>query len=301
MKHPFQDPAPQRLAFAFSLLMAAGAPAVHASTVSLTTSPFLSGAGANWVNFGNLTFPGSPAFSFSDAGTGYGNDAFDGAGLVSVDGTYYANPDGDVDVTGQTLTTDLSTINGLTLSLQYTALGGSQTLRTLISMTNPGAATISRTISYQMNWGSDGGTLVRGTSSGDTNITPGDTWSVTSDGSDSDPVNLTVFGGTGFLTPSSIATTVFAAAGTQGLALNYFLSFAPGETRHLVFYHDLFDTTAQALSEAATIYDVPLTGERIDGLPSQGVANFAAVPEPSSAALFVLLGTSMALRRRRTR
>ena len=299
MKHPSPDPAPQRFAVAFSLLIATAAPAVHASVVSLSSSPTLSGAGANWVGFGNLTFPGTPAFSFNDAGAPYGGDAFDGAGLVSVDGIYYTNPDGDVDVTGQTLTTDLSAINGLTLSLQYTALSGSQTLRTLISMTNPGAATISSTISYQMNWGSDSGTIVRSTSSGDTTITTGDIWSVTSDGSDSDPVNLTVFGGSGFLTPSSLATTVFAAAETEGLALNYFLSFAPGQTRHLVFYHDLFDTTAQALSAAAAIYDNPLTGERIDGLPSQGIANFAAVPEPSSALLALFATVPLLSRRRR--
>ena len=299
MKHLSYQSAPQRLAVAVSLLIASAVPAVHASTVSLSSSPSLTGAGANWVGFGNLPYSGFSAFSFADASTGYGGDAFDGVGLVSVNGTYYTNPDGDVDITGQTLTTDLSAINGLTLSLQYTALSGSQTLRTLISMTNAGASTISNTISYQMNWGSDGGTVVRSTSSGDTTITTGDIWSVTADSIDSDPVNLTTFGGSGFLTPSSIATTVFSGAGTEGLALNYFLSFAPGETRHLVFYHDLFDTTAEAISAATSIYNNPLTGERIAGLPSQGIANFAAVPEPS-AAMLVWLGTSIILRRRRT-
>ncbi len=299
MKHSFTDPIPQSLIAACVLLMASGAPAVHASTVSLSPSPTLSGAGANWVNFGNVAFPGSPAFGFVDAGTSYGGDAFDDAGLISVDGTYYTNPDGDVDVTGQTLTTDLSAINGLTLSLQYTALSGSQTLRTLISMTNPGASTISSTISYQLNWGSDGSTLVRSTSSGDTTITTGDIWSVTSDSGDADPVNLTAFGGAGFLTPSSIATTVFNNAGSEGLALNYFLSFAPGETRYLVFYHDLFDTTSDALSAAAAIYNNPLTGERIAGLPSQGVANFAAVPEPTSAYLALFSVMPLLYRRRR--
>lgn len=270
---------------------------LQASAVLLSSNPVLSGAGATWGNFGNNTGGLPAAFGFNEASTSYGGDAFDGAGIVSVNGTRYANPDGDVDVTGQTLTTDLTNLNALTLSLQYTAMGGSQTLRTLVTMTNPGVATISRTISYETNWGSDGGTVVRSTSSGDAAITAGDRWSVTSDGGDSDPVNLTVFASPGHLLPSSIGTTVFDAAGTEGLILNYSLTFAPGETRHLVFYHELFDTNIQATT-AAALYNAPLTGERIAGLPSTGIANFAPVPEPGLTALSLLSALTL-LRRSR--
>lgn len=275
-----------------SLLLSAGQS--QAANVSLGAN--LSGAGATWLTFSNTGY----GFGFQDASTLYGGDAFDVAGIVTVNGIAYNNPDADVDVTGNTLTSDAALVSGITVSLQYTALTSSQTLRTLVKLTNSSGSALNRTVSYQMNWGSDGNTTVRQTSSGDASITVGDRWTVTSDFSDSDPVNLTSYADTAGLgiQPVSVSNIVFDAAGTEGLALDYSLAFDPNETLYLLFFHDLYDTSTQAITAANLIYNAPLSGERVLGLPTEGIVNYSAVPEPS-AAVISLLGAGFAFRRRR--
>lgn len=249
--------------------------------------------GITWFSFINY---GSAGFGFADASGPFGSDAFDGAGFISVNGLYYTNPDGDYDLTGNTITSDPAVVSGMTVSVQYTALTSSQTLRSLVTLTNSGSTTLSGvSISYTSNWGSDSSTIIQATSSGDTTYGTDDVWSITSDFSDSDPVNITAYGNANL---DAITGTVHSAAGTEGLGLTYNLDFAPGQTRHLLFFHDIIDTTPNAIAEAEAVYDNPLTGERIAGLPSQGIANFA-IPEPSSTALLGLGGLAWMLRRKR--
>ena len=59
-------------------------------------------------------------------------DAFDGGGVVFVGGQPVIAT--DVDVNGQTLTAGPVALSGLDVSVQYTALSGSPTLRTAITL-----------------------------------------------------------------------------------------------------------------------------------------------------------------------
>jgi hypothetical protein len=152
--------------------------------VDLSASP----AGAFWEDIGApffCTFPsGVDPFNIGDAslpGAGLG-DAYDNALCLFVNGAPFLNP-ATVDLTGTTVTTGPQTLSGLSVVYQYFFLTSTPVVRALASFTNPTPAPITATIGFEINLGSDTGTVIEATSSGDTTFTTADRWVVTSDGS----------------------------------------------------------------------------------------------------------------------
>jgi hypothetical protein len=233
--------------------------------------------------------------SIRDANIPAGSDAFDYAGMVWVNSTQVG---GNLSGSGNRVTFSPVIISGLNAQVIYDVLSTSATLRVLLTLENPTGSPIAVPVDYASNFGSDGGTAVKGTSSGDTSFTSADSWVVTSDAGDSDPVNTTVIFGAGAapVTPSSVSQTVFGCAGTQGVQATFNVSVPAGGTIAMVFFQQMNDTTANALTEATVFDDPNLDPDLLAGLsPSElaAIQNWdlvASPPPPTATAAVPTMG-----------
>ncbi|MFL5331529.1 MAG: hypothetical protein ACJ8C4_21780 [Gemmataceae bacterium] len=218
-------------------------------------------AGVSW-NVANNTNPGNTAgvatggFGIVDAkftALNGKSDAYDGAFCMGVNGTQFADPDGTVDLTGTTVTSDVVTLSGLDVTVEYFFDSNSATIRALYTYSNPSGADISATVVWGNNLGSDSGTVLDQTSSGDATLDATDRWLVTSDGAtNNDPINTWVRYGPGtVLQPSS---TLQTPAPNNGLYTEQFdITVPAGQTRRLMFFGQLHndDDPTNAVSDAA--------------------------------------------------
>ena len=95
----------------------------------------------------------------------------------------FANPDGDVDLTGDTLTTDLvvDIIPGIDAQIEYYFDPARAVVRGVYTLTNTSGAEITTSALVMGNYGSDDDTTVQATESGDLVVTDADMWVVTND------------------------------------------------------------------------------------------------------------------------
>jgi hypothetical protein len=225
---------------------------------------------------------------FGDAELPAGSDAFDLGSMLWINNVQLG---GALTVAGQTANFAAQNISGLTASLRYDVLTTESTARVLLTLSNNDnptggvrGGTISVPVDYVTNFGSDGSTQIRGSSSGDTSFTTADRWLVTSDSSDADAVNTTVlWGGTPLVPPQSVSSTVFSCAGTEGASARFQVSVAPGTTVRLMFFQRLSDTAPNALAAAPDFDNVVAGSPLLAGLaPAEfaSVVNWTAGPEP---------------------
>jgi hypothetical protein len=199
-------------------------------------------------------------------------DPFDNAAMIFVGGHPFASSLHPI-VTSSTFTDGPSPVGGLDTTVSYAALPGSATLRTLATFTNAGASTVTATVTLAANVGSDDGTTVRGSSSGDLALDGADRWIVTSDGKTpaGDAVVTHVLAGPGTIAipPSLVSSEVFDCSTTKGIRAEFPLTVPPGETRGLLFFYDLHATSESAVASAST-YDAAPGAALLDGIaPSQ--------------------------------
>jgi hypothetical protein len=201
----------------------------------------------------------SPGFTITDARAADGHgDAYDNAWSPFVNGTIFS-PGGTVDLTGNVLTAGPVNMSGLNVTYQLRFSSTAQLARLKVYFANPTAADIAATVQVPINFGSDAGTVVRATSSGDTTVTTADRWVVTSDAGPSDPVNTTVMYGPGApaVIPSSGTQTVFDCSATNGIGATFNITVPALSGRSLMFFAGLGDiagtgnTIAGAISNAA--------------------------------------------------
>lgn len=252
--------------------------------VQLTGGP---GGAAHWTVFPDGgTSTGRPdssatcqtvvntGFVVDDADLGAQGDAFDQAG-VWINGRVFTST--VTSVTTQTLTAGPLADSGLNASLEYYAVDDSATLRTLVSVANPGSQTLPVTVTLAVNFGSDDLTTVRASSSGDLLLSGADRWLVTADspGVVTDVVNTTVWLGPGFGTtpPALLSDQVFACPGNYiaGLLAEFRLTVPAGATRRLMFFQQINATPGAALAGAPPFDTTPPAGDsRVAGLtPTQ--------------------------------
>ena len=211
-----------------------------------STTWYLSNTYASASPFTGECSSGVAGFNLDDAdGPTSDNDAYDVAWEIFVNGTGFVAPGGNVDLTGTTVTAGPSTIAGLQVTVQHYFATGSAVDRILVSLRNPGLVSIPATVQVPVNFGSDSGTILRTTSSGDAVVTTSDRWMITSDSVPSDPVNTTVFYGPGSpaVTPTSYTQTVFDCSATNGLGATFNLTIPAGGTRSLMFFAGLGGVT----------------------------------------------------------
>jgi len=253
--------------------------------------------------------------SIGDAQLGLRSDAFDQV-LFFINNTQVG---GVATQVGNGAVFAAQTIAGLNTQLRWDVLATEATARGYLSLANPGGTPVTVTVDYLTNFGSDGGTVIRGSSSGDAVLALGDRWVVSSDGSPTtgDPVNTTVlWGGAPPVQPNAISNTVFSCAGTEGSRATYSITIPAGATQALLFFQRLSDSDVTAIA-TATNFDNVVAGSPLlaglSGAQTAAVQNFAlggggpvaqvAVPVGGKAsvllaALLALLGGAMVWRRR---
>lgn len=217
---------------------------------------------------------GSEGLGISDAyraGTNRSRaDAFDNGLAFEIDGERLVAPGTwsveqqrirRGDVVDRAVTAGPMAAGGLQNVVQYRALGGSQMLRSTLQMTNAGDAVVRVPVTVSTNVGSDSSSLVRGSSSGDAELTDEDRWVVTSDTYrlDGDPVNLHALAGPGrVLAPAETTTTsVFDCAGVEGVGATYQVRIPAGKTRSLMLFNRLAPTAPKALRMAERFDKTP--------------------------------------------
>ena len=294
------------------LCLAAGlllAPAAFAANVALPIGSISGGGSSTWGHISNSGY-GSHFMIYNGALPGQG-DAFDDGATISVDGASYLNPDGDVDLTGSTVTTDPASLSGLSVNMQYYFDQTDAVVRTLVNFYNPEVAPISATASFQTNLGSDSGTQVISTSSGDTAFTTADRWIITDDSTTGgDPTVTHVLYGPGgpLVTSNLVSLTVFSAFGTQGVRADYGLTVAAGDTLSLMFFNGLAPT-ATAATGYVSIFDTyaalgassllsGLSQAERDRIVNWALGGQPDIPEPTTLVMLALAGAGLALRKR---
>jgi uncharacterized repeat protein (TIGR01451 family) len=261
------------------------------------------GGGSSWSIFDTeITDNGNPTggsctsggegdgIAITEASIPAGGDAFDSAGLIFVNGTQlggFFNSLTTVPVTRATFTSRM--LAGLEVQSFISVLNSEATLRQYVRFTNPSTSDAVIALDYANNFSSNNMTTIEGTASGDAAFDPGDGWVVTSDGSNGDAVNTTVFGDTTTEVPlAGSGETVFDCNGTEGLLGSFLLAVPAGETRAMVFFHHLNDTATNAIADAAEFDIVPAGSPLMIGLTRTEmarVANFAAGTQEADLAV----------------
>ncbi|MGQ0603941.1 MAG: hypothetical protein ACT4QE_19850 [Anaerolineales bacterium] len=190
-------------------------------------------------------------------------DAYDQAGIW-INGRVFTSTVASVTTTNMTAG-PMFTTNGISVTLNYSALISSPTLRTLISAENPTAASRPITITFAVNFGSDLDTRYLATSSGDMVFAGNDRWAVSADGTTTvtDVVNSTaVFGlGNPSVIPSFADDQVFACPGggnaQEGILAEFQFSVPANSTRRLMIFQQINGTPAEALNVVG-MFDAPM-------------------------------------------
>jgi len=251
---------------------------------------FITGGGAVWNVRNDLgTTNGLPLGGISNAGSGFGItdarldttnqvDAFDNGIMVWVNDELFVAPAAP-QITPISVAADPAFMSGLQVSVDYLAIQSDPILRTQAVFTNPSSSPITATITLTTNVGSDDGTQVIGTSSGDTTFTTADHWIITDDSSagGGDPTNIHVLGGANTGPSAETGLTVFSNAGTQGVLARFSLTVPANSTRRLLFFNELSSSAGKAVINV-TRYETlepnnPLLIGLSEGAQAQ-VANF---------------------------
>jgi hypothetical protein len=209
-------------------------------------------------------------------------DAFDNALILAVDGTLFQNPDTTVDLTGDTVTSDTATIvPGVDAQVRYNFFPGRPVARALFSLTNTTGAPISVDAAVLGDYGSDNGTAVQATSSGDTVIDGADLWYITDDqggqpsgqnkpgrGGDrgfGDPrITLSRYGADADVVPFNALTP---GPNSPVFGLRYPITIAAGATARILVFIELSDPTVSVEAAATAAADF----ESLDALTSAGL------------------------------
>ena len=255
------------LALFFFGLSTGTAIAADISPAGLTVMPGVGALEWNIENDGgsNATaFTGNckstPGLTIDDARSANGDtDAFDTAYTIYVDGAPFVAPDPS-DLTGTTFTAGPISMSGLNVTVEYHFSDTIQAARIRLILQNPTAVNINPAIDIALNLGSDAGTVIEATSSGDLLYTKADRWVVTSDGLPGDPVNSTVVYGSGAVNEEPIlaTTTVCGDPDPTGIGFTFNIAVPANATRQLMFFAGLGDITGPGNTIAGAIANVTM-------------------------------------------
>ena len=185
----------------------------------------------------------TPLYDGTYAGS---DDAFDGGMMFEVDGVTYVDPDSIVTVGSNTLKTGApATLSGLKVNATARALQTSTTLRYLVKLRNPTATRVDSTIEVSSDMGSDGGTSILASSSGDLVHGTSDRWFVSADAAAApfdDPIATQVLRGKNPPVTSTMTTAL--GAGNECFAVEFSVRVPAESTRYMLFFAELHDNSA---------------------------------------------------------
>jgi hypothetical protein len=225
-----------------------GTAAVGPKAVGLQGKPSAKGKGTTTCGLGitDATQAAAPSLS----------DAFDGALGVAVNGAIFRNGTGQFDYTGTTATSATVATGGLQTTVQYYFAPGAPVVRALYRFSNPGASAVAANVVIGSNLGSDGGTIVESTQSGNAIVENTDRWIVTSDAAPfADPPILWVRFGAG--APVGVTASPQIPGPSNGLfADRYSLSVPAGGTRSIMVFARLNNDAVSAAAAAPAFADL---------------------------------------------
>ncbi len=238
------------------------------------TSPGTNTAGGTTSGLGNLTWCLNPAVTATYvSSTGFcmaeaemtvaavnHGDWIDSAFGVAVDGVLFVNPDGTVDLTNNTVTSDTATVSGVAVQVKMAfSVGRPGVIRVLYSFTNSTASAVTRSIAIGGNIGSDSNTTAQWSADGDATIETTDGWYISSDntvvGGDtaSDPLfTLARFHAGADLIPvaTSIAGTLDGMGDRDNFAESFDLDIPANATRRILIFAEMNPTLTEAKDNA---------------------------------------------------
>jgi subtilase family serine protease len=193
------------------------------------------------------------------------NDAYDGGLFHNGFPTFTS---GLAEDDGREVVIGPATVSGLQVTRKIHVPTDQGYARFLEIVTNPSESAVNYTVSIRSNLGSDGSTIVVGTSGGDLIFTEADDWVVTDDSVDGggDPTLLHVIAGAGGQRP------VLASRSGDNLRYDYELTLAPGETKIVLHFASQNINRATALAKAPD-----LTALQLDALEGLSNAERAAI------------------------
>ena len=198
-------------------------------------------------------------------------DAFDNALVLAIDGTSFDDEDGEVPgapLASETIVTaDNSTFPSLQVQRWDRVLPTSDTLRTLVRFRNTDTAPQALTIEWDSDLGSDSGTAVRASSSGNTLYEQSDRWAVSSDDptTPGDPVLTWALFGRGAAVKTSAVITALGNAQTC-FTIDFSLGVPAGGIRYLMFFTELHGSNAKAVSTATRFNSVAAGSPLLTGI-----------------------------------
>jgi hypothetical protein len=221
-------------------------------------------------------------------------NAFDNGLTIWINGVQLP-PNPTMSITHHNLASGPRSMAGFNIGLAYYGVPESFTLRTLLSLSNPGLAAKAITVTVATNVGSDNDTGVRASSSGDLLFGVEDRWIVTSD-HPTNPgyiVNTHVFYGPGAVpeTPTSVLGTIFncsqfeGVTSSAGFGATFNLSVAAGATERLLFFNQFHNSNTAALTDTAMFNTTPVGG--LSGLSNSQLATVVNWVIPPISRLFL--------------
>jgi hypothetical protein len=228
---------------------------------------------------GTSSSSGDEFYSVEDGSTPDGSDAFDGALVLYVGDSPFTVPTETADQTGEQIRSDTLSLRGLKVQRVGTALPDSPTLRELIKFKNPKKKTVKTRVALDTEYGSDDEITVRATSSGDRNFNRQDRWGITSDGPADPPgdsvVTLVNYGKGKVLKPDQqigpfSANEAASIVGADCTLDTFPLKLRKKQTGYLMFFLEIADTNADAISNTSKFNAKKLNGDLKAGL-SKGV------------------------------
>lgn len=144
-----------------------------------------------------------------------------------------------------------TSINGVEVTRKIYVPGDQSFARFLEIVTNTSSSTVNFTVNLDTNLGSDSGTVLVNTSSGDTIFNTDDNWLVTDDSDGGgDPTLLHVFAGEGGIRPDA------ASLSSDNLNFGYNLTLAPGETQIVMHFASQNFDRATALTKGPELQEL---------------------------------------------
>lgn len=173
----------------------------------------------------NFRWDIQPDGSISDGSS----DAYDGGMVLN---GFSGSFNGFQDASGRSFRVGPSTVAGLSTRRSIYVPTDDTFARFIDSFTNNSSSSITTSISYSTNLGSDGSELVLATSSGDTAVGVNDRWILTDDFSNGagDPAVGHLFAGNGAVQPIAVSHP------SGNVLWSYSLTVAPGETVSLMSF-----------------------------------------------------------------
>jgi len=165
-------------------------------------------------------------------------------------------------------------LSGLDVTVQYHAVSTSPTLRHYTTLRNDTGSDIFAVVNFVSNFGSDSGTNVYSTSSGDTSVGADDRWIITDDFSSDigDPASTLVMSGPGSPRSQVVLTqqTVFNCWSSEGLNARLDVIVPAGSTRSLLFFHHLSASSVNADFDSLQFETTPAVGSAlVEGLSAE--------------------------------